>query len=141
MITASAIAHKNYLRVVFVFPDLQRLEIDLPGADPGKLAGEARRLEYFKARDYIVKKLTSWLNQRMYAAPGRKGYSIEAAKLVVLLGYYKKTSLFRLCALVAENRPAIEALAPADGSGGWKNILPILDFCDTIKASQDENEV
>jgi hypothetical protein len=139
MITALAEPHKNYLHVVFKFPDLKSLEINIPGNDPGKLLGEAKRRLYFEIRKYIIAKLRSWLRQRMFAfhLTDRAKCSQEAASLLVLLGYYEDRSCFKLYELVINNRAVIETLAPSEGSAHYgfysKSILPILDFCDEMK--------
>ena len=143
MITASLTQHKSYLQVVFIFPDLKSVETILPGSDPEKLVGEARRLMYFKNRDYILQKLTGWLNQRIFAfnITYRTSCAMDAAKLILMLGHYQNISFFNLCCLVADHRPQFEALAPSYRYGrhnghynAWRNkIMPVINFCSQIK--------
>ncbi len=142
MIQAHAYTHPNYLRVVFKYPGVESRQVDLPGNDPEKLINEAKRRLYMLNREYIIKKLSDWLRQRMYAfnLTDRPKCNQEAAKLIVLLGYYERRSFFRLCDLITGNRAAIEALAPHERSNHYpayvRSILPILEFCQAIKGEE-----
>ena len=92
------------------------------------------------SKQHIIKTLRAWLKERMYQPrlkvlplgedSNAARYTAEAAKLIVLLGYYESRSFFTLCDLIASNRAAIEALVTSERAVYFENsILPILNYC------------
>ncbi|RQO65105.1 hypothetical protein DBR40_24860 [Pedobacter sp. KBW01] len=84
----------------------------------------------FRSRNYIVEKLTSWLNQRSHALPGAEFQINLYASWVAEV---KLRSLSYVCDFVNRKRDKFESIAPNESSKCYsyykKNILTILDFC------------
>lgn len=93
---------------------------------------------YLLNKNRVSVTLCSWLKQRMF---GLKEYSPvrsqEASRLLVLMNYHHQFHYFKMCKLVADNRAAIESIAPKPSSqqyNYYKNtILEILAECELMK--------
>jgi hypothetical protein len=139
MITAEATHYPNYMHVVFRYPDCKPKEIDLQGDNPVILEGRAIKMLYNESRAYIIRKLTAWLNQRMFIFKeyNRPTAYRDAARMLVLLGVFENGGYFQLCDRLTDNREIIESLAPSEKSGHYEyyinKILPILVFCQKVK--------
>jgi len=139
MITAEATHYPNHMHVVFIYPDCEPKEIDLPGTDPVILEGRGIKMLYNETRAYIIRKLTAWLKQRMFIFNeyNRPAAHRDAAKMIILLGIFENGGYFQLCERLADNRAIIESLAPTPKSGHYEyycnKILPILDFCQKVR--------
>jgi hypothetical protein len=128
------------------------LEISYPGATKTEfktIYGETREQRDQRGWEYIYQlnknrisvTLCSWLKQRMF---GLKDYSTarsaQAARLLVLMNYHNQFHYLKMCKLIADNRAAIEEVAPGEQSrfyNDYKNrILPILEECDLMKGAK-----
>ena len=124
MIQAKTTTLARGFRLEIVHPDTNQAEfIIVPSV------GEGKRVVYFKNRQYMLGKITGWLKQRMYSPDSRK--SAEAAKLLVLLGYYQNISFEALCRVIHKHRLVIDFIAPAPRSNAYKyyasRIAPLLN--------------
>jgi hypothetical protein len=124
MITAQATITHGQVRLEVIYPDqkhhvMQRVN-DI---------ATAQQLVNFLDRQYIILKLRSWIRQRQYALPA----SIEAAKLVVILGTLDRQKGNSIYEFVAGNCQAFERLAPAPVSSHYPYYLdfikPIIEYC------------
>jgi hypothetical protein len=130
MITAFATEHHGLVRLEIVRPDKPKHEFLTVDN-----YAEADRRMYVMNRDYVIDKLTKWLRLRMYAMKlaERPQLTIGAAKLLVLLSYYKNATLPAVTTVVAGHMAALELLIPGERSSHYPNykntIAPILDYC------------
>jgi hypothetical protein len=119
--------NNNQLLVRFAHPN------ELMDKKPYSFASsdfDVERRRIFLTRNYIVEKLTSWLRQREYAAPG---YKKEAESLLTWLVCYKETSYTNVVSFVNRHHNAFTSMAPSERSrfyDHYKTIVePILIYC------------
>lgn len=129
MITANATRLGNFIRLEIVHPDSKKPQITTVNTE-----ADAMRIVYFANREYMLRKITGWLKQRMYT--GDRMRSQEASKLLVLLGYYEHIPFPRLCKVIHHYRQVIESIAPGPKSKCFnyyiKTIVPLLNDAQEI---------
>lgn len=124
MIQAEATQFPGFLRLEIIHPEQNEPVIKQVATE-----AEGLRLIYFMNRNYMLKKLRSWLKQRQFGHDPKR--SIEAAKLLVLLGYYNQLSFPALCRVISKHRKAIEDIAPRESTRFYNHyvntIVPLLN--------------
>jgi hypothetical protein len=127
-------------RVLTRYPKFMQLEVMYPDkkqpilehlSDPES----AQQFINYLNRQYIVIKLRAWLRQRQMAlkGPNYQAYTLDTAKLIVLLGYYDRKHVKGLYNFVDVHRELFERISPPATSQHFeyyqKFIVPIMDFC------------
>lgn len=84
----------------------------------------------FRSRNYIIEKLTAWLNQRSHAMPNAQ---FQINMYISWVSEVKLRGLSYVCDFVHRRRDKFEAIAPTQTSKCYSyyqnNILTILDYC------------
>jgi hypothetical protein len=139
MIQINGTHRANVLVLEIVYPGEKKVDFKSIAGE-SKEGREQQASEFVCAinKNYISEKICRWLKQRMFQIPDNDVVrSQQAAKLLVLVNYYNQFNYFKLCKLIAENRAAIESVAPGMKSQYYNYyktvIVGILKHCEFMK--------
>jgi hypothetical protein len=144
MITINTAEFSGGLYVRFNIPKNGKVVFEFSKA---KNIEEAKRMMYFRNRNYIYKKLHTWLRQRAHALapfPKAADYAEKLAtieELQINIEHLKNSSFWNLCSYVCRKSNCFTSVAPAEKSQHYKNysreILPVLTFCIDMKGAAE----
>jgi|GEM_PF-1832270 len=144
MITINTAEFRDGLYIRFNIPQNGKVVHEFATA---KNISEAKKMMYFRNRNFIYQKIINWLRQREHAlVPFSKAvdYAHKLTtihELIIKLEYQEKTSFWNICSFIARHSTDLKYIAPAEKSSHYKNysrsIIPIINFCIEMKGTEE----